>query len=99
MGKFQDTITLIKQLLKDSLNDQNLDLITKLDKEIDNLSQTHEETEKELSSVKDKLIDVVKNTSFKDEIGPKLPQDDTDKVMSVDEALETGLQEIIANRK
>ena len=99
MGKFQDAITLIKQILKDSLNDQNLDLITKLDKEIDNLSQTHEETEKELSSVKDKLIDVVKNTSFKDENGPKLPQDNTDEAMSVDEALEASLKEIEANRK
>ena len=99
MGKFQDAITIIKQLLKDSLNDQNLDLITKLDKEIDNLSQTHEETEKELSSVKDKLIDVVKNTSFKDETGPKLPQDNTEQVMSVDEALEASLKEIEPNRK
>lgn len=96
---FKETISALKTMLKDSLNDSNVEFITKVDKELDNLSQTHEETEKELSKTKDKLIEIVKETSFKDETGPKLPQDHTDEVMSVDEALEASLNEIEANRK
>ena len=52
-----------------------------------------------MSSTKDKLIEVVKNTSFKDDREPSNPDDNTEDPMDIDKALETSIDEIIKARK
>ena len=101
MATFKELIAQYKTLLKENLNDTNLDLITKLDKGLDELSESHNKTEDDLSTTKDKLIEVVKNTSFKDDSEPydKAIGNTEDEPMSIDEALESVLQETLANRK
>lgn len=100
MATFKELIANAKAFLKESLNDTNLDLITKLDKQLDDLSVEHEKTEQDLVSTKDKLIEVVKTTSFKSdsEQDSNIPSD-TDKPMDIDEALESAIQEQIKARK
>ena len=101
MATFKELIAQYKTLLKENLNDSNLDLITKLDKGLDELSESHNKTEDDLSTTKDKLIEVVKNTSFKDDSEPydKEIGKTQDEPMTIEQALESALQETIANRK
>lgn len=93
MANFKELVASYKALLKDNLNDTNLDLITKLDKGIDELSVKYEETEKDLVNTKDKLIEVVKNTSFKDDSEANQNPANTDEPMDIDKALELAIQE------
>lgn len=99
MGTFKELIANYKALLKENINDSNLDLITKLDKGLDELSASHEKTEQDLSSTKDKLIEVVKETSFKSDTAPEDNHSNTDTPMDIDSALESSIDEILANRK
>ena len=96
---FKETLSGLKAYLKDNLKDDNVELITKIDKELDSLSDEHSKTEKDLSSTKDKLIDVVKNTSFKDDNVKETPEDKTNDPMDIDEALRESIKEIEDNRK
>lgn len=99
MATFKELMSSVKELLKDKLNNENLELFTEVDKKLDELSESHEKTESDLSSTKDKLIEVVKSTSFKDDREHNTPEDDTDDPMDVDKALETSIDEIIKGRK
>lgn len=98
MATFKELIANYKALLKENLNDSNLDLITKLDKGLDELSEEHNKTEEDLSTTKDKLIEVVKDTSFKSDTAPEDPTRNTDAPMDIDSALESSINEILANR-
>ena len=99
MESFKELMANLKELLKAKLNDENLELFTEVDKGLDKLSESHEKTESDLSSTKDKLIEVVKSTSFKDDREPNLPNDNTDDPMDIDKALETSIEETIKARK
>ena len=96
---FKEILSGLKGYLKDNLKDDNVEMITRIDKELDSLSDEHSKTEKDLSSTKDKLIDVVKNTSFKDDNAKDTPEDDTDAPMDIDTALSESIKEIEDNRK
>lgn len=97
---FKDSMNRISNLLKDKiLTADNTEIIAELTQELDSLSDEHEKTEKELTSVKDKLVDVVKNTSFKKEEVDNQDKGETDEPMSIDEASEEALNEILANRR
>ena len=97
---FKDSMNRISNLLKDKiLNADNTEIIAELTQELDSLSDEHEKTEKELTSVKDKLVDVVKNTSFKKEEIDNQDKGETDEPMSIDDASEEALNEILANRR
>lgn len=94
MATFKELIAEYRTLLKENLNDTNLDLFTKLDKKLDQISELHNKTEEELSTTKDKLIEVVKNTSFKDDSEALDPNKDTqDEPLGIDEALELAIKE------
>ena len=99
MAKFKELMSSVKTLLKEKLNNENLELFTEVDKKLDEISVAHEETEKDLSSTKDKLIEVVKSTSFKDDSEHNNNQPDTDEPMDIDEALEDAINETIKARK
>ena len=99
MGEFKKVLSGIKELLKDKLNGDNLELFTAVDKELDRLSTEHEKVEEDLSQTKDKLIEVVKNTSFKDDSIAKDTEGDTDdSPVDIDKALESAIDEVIAKR-
>ena len=98
MATFKELMSSLKSLLKEKLNDTNLELFTQVDAKLDELSDSHNKTEEDLSSTKDKLIEVVKNTSFKDSEAEN-PTPDTEEAMDVDKALELSIKETLANRK
>lgn len=67
--KFQEEITKLKNDLKALItNDSDtkfIESITALDKELDNIVSAHKETETELQSAKNTLVEYIKNTGFK----------------------------------
>ena len=99
MAKFNDIIGNVKQILKDNLTAENTDLITKLDKEVDNIVSAHKETEDKLSQTQDKLLEVVKETSFKSESEPNQPEDTQKETPSLDQAFDDAFAEIESKRK
>ena len=99
MVTFKESMSRLKTLLKDKLSSDNLELFTEVDKGLDELSEAHTKTEEDLSSTKDKLVEVVKNTSFKDDSEPNDPNDNTDDPMDIDKALESAIDDTIKARK
>lgn len=81
---FNDVMVNIKNILKDNLNDKNIDITKKIDEELDKLSGEHNKVTQELSSLKDRIIQDYKNTGFKVDPGKQEPDED----LSEDEALD-----------
>ncbi len=98
MATFKEIMSGLKGLLKEKLNDTNLELFTEVDKQLDSLSEAHKKTEEDLSNTKDKVIEMVKSTSFKIDEEQSQKKDDTEEPMTIDEALETSIDEVIAKR-
>ena len=82
---FNDVMVSIKNILKDNLNDSNLQVTQQLDQELDKLSGEHNKVTQELSSLKDRIIQDYKNTGFK--VDPN-SEHESDDVLSEDEALD-----------
>ena len=99
MAKFNDIIDQVKQLLKDSLTAENTELITRIDKQVDNIVSAHKETEEKLSQTQDKLLEVVKETSFKSENEPNQPEGTQPEIPSLDKAFDDAFAEIESKRK
>lgn len=99
MATFNEIMSGIKTLLKRKLDNENLELFTEVDKELDKLSESHTQTESDLSKTKDKLIEVVKSASFKDSEPEDNHTGNTEDPMTIDEAINASLDEILANRK
>ena len=99
MAKFNDIIDQVKQLLKDSLTAENTELITRIDKQVDNIVSAHKETEEKLSQTQDKLLEVVKETSFKSENEPNQPKGTQEETPSIDKAFDDAFAEIESKRK
>ena len=98
MATFKELMSGIKGLLKEKLNNDNLELFTQVDAELDKLSESHEKTESDLSSTKDKLVEMVKSTSFKDSEPENTHKADTDEPMDIDTALDEAINETISTR-
>jgi len=99
MAKFNDIIGKVKQILKDNLTAENTELFTQIDKEVDNIVSAHKETEEKLSETQDKLLEVVKGTSFKSESEPNQPEGTQQETPSLDEAFDNAFAEIESKRK
>lgn len=94
---WKDILTETKSQLKGLLNEQSsqeqINAITSLDKCLDSLNEVYNQKEQEVNSLKDNLIDMVKNTSFKvdnssnDDIVDQNPK-------SMDEILKEELEKI-----
>ena len=85
-------------LTKDSTQEQ-IAVITELDKKLDSLNEAHTHQSQELETLKDKLIESVKATGFK---VPNSQQDDSGvdrNQKSMDEILKEEMDKVIANRK
>ena len=99
MSKFNEIINSCKELLKSNLTAENTDMITKIDAELDKIVSAHEETEGKLEQTQNKLLEVVKNTSFKKEPESDIGDTPEDKPVSLDEAFDLGLKEIEEKRR
>ena len=60
-----ETKSQLKGLLNEQSSQEQINAITSLDKQLDFLNEVYDQKEKEVNSLKDNLIDMVKNTSFK----------------------------------
>ena len=60
-----ETKSQLKGLLNENSSQEQINAITSLDKQLDSLNEVYDQKEKEVNSLKDNLIDMVKNTSFK----------------------------------
>ena len=60
----------IKDGLKELLTADNTEQITSLDKELDKVLDESKQKDSEIKSLKDKVVDIVKSTSFKSATNP-----------------------------
>lgn len=98
MGKHEDSIKNLKDTLNSLLNADNTEQITKAVSELDELAKIHADDEKEKVELKDRIVNLVRNTSFKDEKGgtqEKLVEEPKD----LDESIKENVANIIKNRK
>lgn len=94
MAKFEEKYNEFKEFLKGSLSADNVDFITNLSTHLEELNTEHKAVEEENGKLKDKIVEYVKGTTFKE---PPKEEIDTDK--SIDELLEEGIDNILKNRK
>lgn len=92
----EEIITSLKSTLKDKvLTADNTEAVSLVDKGLDNILEEHAKTTKELSATKDKLVDVVKNTSFSTPASKGVSSDVGEtEALTLDEILEKELQKI-----
>lgn len=89
-------IQLKEMLTKESSQDE-INRITEIDKKLDSLNEAFTEKTQENESLKDTLIESVKNTGFK--VSPFQNNDDIDQNQkSMDEIMDEELQKVIAKR-
>lgn len=95
-AKFNSAYEKLKSFLADSLTAENTDKITSLSSELEDMKQEMDKEELDHRETKNKLVDYVKNTSFKQE--SKIdPVDDTPK--SFEDAKRIAMENLIKNRK
>ena len=92
--KFNEAYDNYKKQLEGMLTADNTDTITNLVKGLDEIKELYEAQEKEVGALKDKLVDIVKNTTFKTE-----PKSIEDEEKSLDDIMGDKLNEILAKRK
>lgn len=97
MDKFNSAYEKLKAFLADSLNGDNTDKITSLSKDLEEMKTEMEREEKDHRETKNKLVDYVKNTSFKQENSSIDPVDESPK--SLKEAQEIAMKQLLENRK
>ena len=96
--EFKSAFERVKAYLGKSLTADNTDEITGLSNDLETMNQEMEKEESEHAKTKNKLVDFVRNTTFKaDPSTPADPIDDTPK--SIDEASDLALKQILKNRK
>ena len=99
MGKHEDSIKNLKETLNSLLTAENTDTITKAVSELDELAKIHADDEKEKVELKDRIVNLVRNTSFKDEGGKDSPDKLTPEVKTIEKAIEDNVAKIIKERK
>lgn len=96
MTKFEELMNEVNDLLKENLTAENTESITKIKGKLDDLTKEHNLSVAENQKLKDKIVDVVKGTTFKET--PKDPIDDS-QPKSFEEASKEALDNILKNRK
>ena len=74
----------IKEQLKELLTAENTEAITSIVAELDAIEQKHQATIEENGRLKDKIVDVVKGTTFSQ---PSESNIEPDRPLSIDEAI------------
>ena len=95
---YKDSIKGLKETLNSLLTADNTEQITKAVSVIDELEKIHDDDEKEKVALKDRIVDIVRNTSFKDEKGGT-PEKLVEEPKDLDESIKENVANIIKNRK
>lgn len=94
-AKFSEIFSGLKEYLKSQLTAENTEIITHIDKSLDDLNEEHKSTETEMSDLKDKFLEMVKTTGFKSDIPPaSTPEDKGTQPLGIDEAMIEALNEL-----
>ena len=92
-----ETKTQLKAMLTKESSQEQINAITSLDKQLDSLNEAFKTKEEELNSLKDSLIEQVKNTSFKVD-GSQADDSMDGNQKSMDEIMQEELEKIIAKQ-
>ena len=93
-----ETKSLLKGMLNKESSQEQIDAITSLDKKLDTLNEAYSKKDEENNSLKDKLIDMVKNTSFKVDGASSDETDIGGNQKSMDEIMAEELNKITAKQ-
>ena len=96
---YKDSIKGLKETLNSLLTADNTEQITKAVSVIDELEKIHDNDEKEKVALKDRIVDIVRNTSFKDDGTGGKSEKLTDEPKDLDESIKENVANIIKNRK
>lgn len=88
--KFEEKYQQMCDKLKSQLTADNTEVIQELKQGLDDLKSAHESVVEENSKLKDKIVDQVKFTSFKED----LREDPTGQPLTVDEALALAIKQL-----
>ena len=99
MGKYEESIANLKAKLNSLLTAENTETITKAVSELDELAKIHADDEKEKVSLKDRIVDIVRNTSFKDDVKGGASDRLTDEPKDMEVSIRENVANIIKNRK
>lgn len=97
MNKFDEKMNNIKEQLKSLLTADNTEQITKAVASLDELSTEHNATVNENSNLKNKIVEIVKGTTFKEQ-SKETDSFEQEKEVSLDEALKQAEQKILQER-
>ena len=95
MKTFIETYNEVKDKLSEMVTAENTDTITNLVKGLDEIKDLYEGQEKEVKGLKDKMVDIVRNTTFAKPSQESLEQQEK----SLDDIMSDKLGEILAKRK
>ena len=93
-----ETKTQLKGMLTKEASQDQIAVITELDKKLDSLNEAFDQKAQENESLKDNLIEAVKNTGFKVN-GANQEDDIGGNQKSMDDILKEELQKVVANKK
>ena len=93
-----ETKSQLKAMLTKDSSQEQIDAITSLDKKLDGLNEAYSKKDEENNSLKDKLIDMVKNTSFKVDGASNDETDIGGNQKSMDEIMAEELDKITAKQ-
>lgn len=93
-NRYNEITESFKDLLKQNLTADNSEVITQLSTKLDELKQEHEKLEEENSQLKDKYVEYIKATNFKE-----TPKDEVlDEPKSLDDIITDSVNKIINER-
>ncbi len=91
------TKTQLKAMITKESSQEQINAITSVDKVLDSLNEAYQGKEEEVNSLKDNLIDMVKNTGFKVD-GSKGDEDIDGNQKSMEEIMQEELNKITAKQ-
>ena len=98
MKTYGELIKNLKDNLNSLLTADNTELITQAVSELDELSKLGDDKDKEILGLKDRIVDIVKNTSFAE--NPKSEEKHlVEEPKDIDKAFEDGIAKIQENRR
>lgn len=97
MNKFDEKMNNIKEQLKSLLTADNTEQITKAVASLDELSNEYQASVNENSNLKNKIVEIVKGTTFKEQ-SKETDSLEPEREVSLDEALKQAEQKILQER-
>ena len=97
MNKFYEKMNNIKEQLKSLLTADNTEQITKAVASLDELSNEYQASVNENSNLKNKIVEIVKGTTFKEQ-SKETDSLEPEREVSLDEALKQAEQKILQER-